>query len=671
MRKLLIIFLCIVSILVLASCSNDKTDDENNTDGAYNLAQNIQDGVILHAWNWSYKTIEDNLKNIAEAGFSAVQTSPVQQPKSYNPLATSIKQSWWKLYQPVSFSIGDAWLGDKDDLTSLCSKANEYGIKIIVDIVANHMGNVQDYEGYASEIETHEPTIYNDTNQFFHPYKNANNQNFATSDSSAYTVTQGSLGGLPDLNTKNPYIQERVLSLLKECIDCGVSGFRFDAAKHIETPDDGEYASSFWPTVVNGAKDYAKNQYNRDIYCYGEILNTPGGGRDINSYVDYMSVTDNETSSNITSSINSRSVDRAISATSRYIKQVDANKIVLWVESHDTYIDDSVSNVKTLIVNKSWSILANRKDATALFFARPGDAGMGECGNYNWMSQEVAATNRFHNYFIGAEEKIEKAIYNGEDFIINNRTIGKKAGVIITKVKTNSNIKTNIVKIPVENLPTGTYYDHISGNEFIVKKDSEGKLVAEGLCSASGIIILYDQPLNIRGSIPTLSYTSESNYFYAGGSTQIRIKYENSDNVYYQINGGEKTPLPESKIITLTEACTVIVTAEGYVNTTLKINVGTPEKRVGYWCIGGVSDSISDSQQVYAWVWGKNADGSWREVEFVDNYYYIEQRTDDYGMLLAYFPAGTKITDASWDLAPAQTSDMGLPLKDDVVYTAD
>lgn len=103
----------------------------------------------------------------------------------------------------------------------------------------------------------------------------------------------------------------------------------------------------------------------------------------------------------------------------------------------------------------------------------------------------------------------------------------------------------------------------------------------------------------------------------------------------------------------------------------MKINIGVPEKRSGYWCIGGVADSISDSQQVYAWVWGKNAEGTWREVEFVDNYYYIEQRTDDYGMLLAYFPAGTKITDASWDLAPAQTSDMGLPLKDDVVYTAD
>ena len=286
MRKLLIIFLSVFTIFSLISCSfgnnNNKTNDEKSEiKNEYNLAENIQDGVILHAWNWSYKTIENNLEAIADAGFSAVQTSPVQQPKSYNALATSVKQSWWKLYQPLSFSIGDAWLGDKDDLTSLCDKANDYGIKIIVDIVANHMANDQSYEGYSSQIEQYEPTIFKNPETYFRPYKDSTGTNISTGDGSAYLVTQGSLGGLPDLDTSNEYIQERVTSLLKECVDCGVSGFRFDAAKHIETPDDGAYASDFWPNVINTTKDYAKNKYKRDIYCYGEILNTPGSGRKI------------------------------------------------------------------------------------------------------------------------------------------------------------------------------------------------------------------------------------------------------------------------------------------------------------------------------------------------------------------------------------------------------
>ena len=36
----------------------------------------IQNGAILHAWCWSFKTIEENMDKIAAAGFSAVQTSP-------------------------------------------------------------------------------------------------------------------------------------------------------------------------------------------------------------------------------------------------------------------------------------------------------------------------------------------------------------------------------------------------------------------------------------------------------------------------------------------------------------------------------------------------------------------------------------------------------------------
>ena len=37
-----------------------------------------QDEVILHAWSWSLDTIAANMKQIKEAGYDYVQTSPVQ-----------------------------------------------------------------------------------------------------------------------------------------------------------------------------------------------------------------------------------------------------------------------------------------------------------------------------------------------------------------------------------------------------------------------------------------------------------------------------------------------------------------------------------------------------------------------------------------------------------------
>lgn len=34
------------------------------------------DNVILHAWSWDFNTIADNMKQIADAGYDFVQTSP-------------------------------------------------------------------------------------------------------------------------------------------------------------------------------------------------------------------------------------------------------------------------------------------------------------------------------------------------------------------------------------------------------------------------------------------------------------------------------------------------------------------------------------------------------------------------------------------------------------------
>ena len=39
--------------------------------------------AILHAWSWNFKNIAENMKKIADAGYSMGQTSPVQH--CWNP----------------------------------------------------------------------------------------------------------------------------------------------------------------------------------------------------------------------------------------------------------------------------------------------------------------------------------------------------------------------------------------------------------------------------------------------------------------------------------------------------------------------------------------------------------------------------------------------------------
>ena len=63
-----------------------------------NLADNP--GPILQAWGWTTSYIQSHLDDIANAGYKAIQVSPLQ-PLNYG----GSDQSWAMIYQPVGFSI--------------------------------------------------------------------------------------------------------------------------------------------------------------------------------------------------------------------------------------------------------------------------------------------------------------------------------------------------------------------------------------------------------------------------------------------------------------------------------------------------------------------------------------------------------------------------------------
>ena len=220
-------------------------------------ASSIQQGNIFHAWNWSMNTIKSNLDSIKAAGFTTIQTSPMQPQKDYWSGNTA-KEAWWKLYQPLGFSIAtkNNALGTKSELKSMVSAAHNKGLKVIVDVVANHLAGSYNQLDYA--VKEYEPTIYGSNGNLSGGAMLHSETLYSATDGS--NTTNGNIG-LPDLNTHHSHVQNRVLSLCKEYIDCGVDGFRFDAAKHIETDNSSEPygASAFWPTVINGSTSYAKS----------------------------------------------------------------------------------------------------------------------------------------------------------------------------------------------------------------------------------------------------------------------------------------------------------------------------------------------------------------------------------------------------------------------------
>lgn len=565
-----IISTALAAVLALSSVAGYSAAVTNSDEVAasstvdFELADNVQEGVILHCWNWSYNNIKKYLPQIAAAGYTSVQTSPVTQPKDYYwegvaygnvgiPDGTGgADANWWKSYQPVTESICDngySWYGTKAEFKSMCEEAEKYGIKVIVDIVANHMGNIEGWKiGSVEEVMS---DISPQVGQFWNPDMLTDpsywhiSTSWVHSSDGRFDVTQGNMG-MPDLNTGDSKVQQMILDLLKECIDCGADGFRFDAAKHIETPaDDPAFASDFWDVVLDGATSYAQSTKGITPYYYGEVLNRIDSTAAENYYLSKMSVTDNSTGDNIRNSLKYGNIGGASNPGYCGYAHGQGDKVVLWAESHDTYMGGGSSyDCNDSTINKAWAIVASRKDSTGLYFARPyysyerlnGDQNgydarkdpnqmaeeirqtqMGEVGTLTWMDPCVAEVNRFRNHFVGQSESLGSS---GDSLFYNVRG---NSGVVLVSSKGPCDVSVNLQG----KMKDGTYTDQVTGNTFTVS----GGIIKGSIENADGIAVIYNTT-----SVPRNTIEAPRENF-AAESIDITVGLSNASTGTYSING--------------------------------------------------------------------------------------------------------------------------------------
>ena len=509
------------SFAAITSVNAAEVDSAQTASADSTLRDKVGDGVMLQAFNWSYNTIKENLPAIAAAGYTTVQTSPVQQPKDYST-SGDVTGQWWKLYQPISFHIAEqSWLGTKDDLKSLCDEADKYGIKIICDIVSNHIANADETrpDSVSNQVKKYEPEFYKKRRTYTRTYKGDAN------DSSVQAVVQGHVSKCPDLVTNDTAVQTYIINLLKECIDCGVDGFRFDAAKHIETEDDGEYASDYWKNITTSASSYYTQKTGDDLYIYGEILNNCGADRSYSSYTKYINVTDNRTGDAVLYNVTKGKASTATNA--KYKSGVAASNAVLWAESHDTYEGNSGSSgfsntadVSDENVVKAWAIVASRKDSTALFFARPGTALMGGVStDTTYKSTAVSEINKFHNLFVGQSEKLGSS---GDIAYVARGT----SGIVLSNCKgTNAS-----VSISGTGLADGKYTDTVSGAEFTVANG-----VLTGSIGKTGVAVVYN------GTTTPKAINSVESGSFRGDTMTLTLGLENATSGTYCLD--DSTPV--------------------------------------------------------------------------------------------------------------------------------
>lgn len=409
----------------------------------------MKDGAILHAWCWSFNTIKDNLPAIKKAGYTSIQTSPINQVIE-GEHGSKVLTNWYYHYQPTDYTIGNYQLGTEAEFKALTKEADKYGLHIIVDAVVNHT---------TSEVAAVSPKIKS-LGEWTHG--NEGIKDFGD----RYQLTQKSLLGLYDLNTQNKAVQEYLLAYLKRAVADGADGFRYDAAKHIELPK--EYGSDFWSVILNNGAQFQ----------YGEILQ--GSTSKEADYAKLMGVTASDYGEFIRNSLRQEEA-YAEDLMDFQAPGVPEDRLVTWVETHDTYANDNgeSTNLTDQDITLGWSLIASRKEGAPLFYSRPvggggqndrfpGQSEIGDAGSDLFKNKTIVAINHFRNTMNGREEYLHN-IGDDQGLVMIER--GGKGAIITNLASENKTFSTST------KLADGSYKDAVSGKIYKVSgKTLKGKL---------------------------------------------------------------------------------------------------------------------------------------------------------------------------------------------------
>lgn len=426
--------------------------------------------TILHAWSWSFPEIANNMRRIAESGYTMVQTSPVQH--CYSPEGSGKKifddnvteGNWYYYYQPTDWKIGNNIVGSRDQMKQMMDSAARYNIKVIVDVLPNHT---------AFDVDAVSEDFYKAVggrDKMFHsqgllPVKDYNDR---------MQCTLWGSGALPDVNTENPDFQKYYMEFVNDLLSLGVRGFRYDTAKHIGVHSDpvdtasGVKENDFWD-VATGRKSVKGVRlalpYD-SLFVYGEILqdkNVPE-----KEYADYMGQTASGYGHVLREALDKGTSDGLDLISWHH--SAAPEYLTTWVESHDTYANAHESaHLTDDQIRTGWVFLTARQNGVPLFFSRPmgstrqaywGDNVLGRRGNDEFFHPEVAAANKFRISMDGQREDI-RISDNGQVLLVNR---GNKGAAIV-----NINKLSNFVDLPT-GLPDGTYRDKVYGKEFKVRK---------------------------------------------------------------------------------------------------------------------------------------------------------------------------------------------------------
>ncbi|MFZ1478299.1 MAG: alpha-amylase family glycosyl hydrolase, partial [Sphingorhabdus sp.] len=255
------------------------------------------------------KGLTKRLDYIQSLGATAIWLAPVFKNKPVQG-APGQESAGYHGYWVTDFTTVDPHLGTEADFKALVDAAHSRGLKVYMDIIANHTADVISYTecptggcvyrsraDYPYQRRTHDGAEINsgfdgDSVQTPENFAKLTDPNFAYSvtvpkaeskvkvpawlndpiyyhnrgDTTYWneSATMGDFVGLDDLMTENPRVIEGMIDIYGAWIDrFGVDGFRVDTARHVNP--------EFWQAFVPAMLARAKAKGIPNFHIFGEI----------------------------------------------------------------------------------------------------------------------------------------------------------------------------------------------------------------------------------------------------------------------------------------------------------------------------------------------------------------------------------------------------------------
>ena len=206
-----------------------------------------------------FSGLESRLSYIQSMGFSAIWITPPVKQKFVQG-SSGAYHGYWGL----DFTTVDPHLGTELEFKSLISAAHKIGIKVIIDVVANHTADVITYSADSDKLVPRVSMYENNIKKPAFLNKLSNYHNLGEIPRTKDETIYGDFFGLDDIASENPEVIKGFTSIWTSWIEkYDIDGLRIDTFKHVNP--------IFWKSVIPKVQGFARSVGKKEFPIFGEV----------------------------------------------------------------------------------------------------------------------------------------------------------------------------------------------------------------------------------------------------------------------------------------------------------------------------------------------------------------------------------------------------------------